>query len=97
MNLEELKKRHEKSISQYLEAFCDKQELDFDFWVGDHVGGIAHFGDIVFYDFMDIKYDIDTKQPKGLIWLWAMVNMDDKAAHCNYISYCMGYRGSKES
>ena len=68
MNLEELKSRHEETISQYIKVFCEKQELDFEFWVGDQT--VAHFGDNYFFNFMDIKYDIDTNQPKGLIMEW---------------------------
>lgn len=85
-----LKDNYEKAVNDYLKVFCEKQEMYVDFWVGDKIGEICSIGDM-FLNFTDIKTDIDTEQPKGLIseWFWQTVEKDLK---CNYEHYTMGYR-----
>ena len=48
MKLNQLKKQYEIVVSEYIQKFCNKQELDFEYWVGNDIGGIACFGDIHF-------------------------------------------------
>ena len=44
-------------------GFAKKHDYQFDGWVADEVGTVACFGDY-FFDFTDIKYDIDNEVPK---------------------------------
>lgn len=86
-----LKNEYEKIVQKYIDIFCKKQDSYFEFWVRDDVGGIACFGDVLYFNFMDIKHDIDTKQPSGRIIDWLHESLDSKK-WINYKSYCMGLR-----
>jgi len=90
----EIKTKYEQAVNDYILEFCEKQGVDFDYWVQD----IAFFGDIMF-NFDDIRHDIDTNQPKDNIINW----YDATLEHCtslkeiekkfiNYNSWCMGLR-----
>lgn len=86
----ELKKQYEAVVNKYMELFCKKQEVDFEYWVGDDVGGVVEIAD-AFFDFNDIRYDIDTNQPENLIfeWYWELIESKIKI---NYSSYSKGLR-----
>lgn len=90
--MNELKKNLEYSINEIIETFEKKQGLTFDFFVSDDCIGIAHFGDILYFNVSDICYDIFTNQPKGLICHWLYDSVDNKDKDINYKSYCMGLR-----
>ena len=81
MTVEDLKIRYNIIVSKYTDKFCEKHGLYLRFWVAE-VGDVACFGDL-FFDFRNIKYDIDTNQPKGLIIEW----MDYACKTQNYISF----------
>lgn len=87
-----LKEQYEKVVSEYIGAFSQKHGLRFEFWVADQVGGVACFGDILFFNFQDIVWDINSKQPKHLIvnWIYESVENPDKSI-C-YYSYSKGWR-----
>jgi len=76
----------------YIDKFCKKQELTFDGWVGDEVGGIAWFGDVLFFNFQDIVWDINSKQDKDLIINWIYESLDNQEKAINYFSYSKGLR-----
>ena len=94
MKLNQLKKQYEIVVSEYVQKFCNKHELEFEHWVGNDIGGIACFGDIFFYNFQDIVWDINSKQPKGLIIQWLYDCCDNAEKSINYFSYSKGLRFS---
>ena len=95
-----LKAYYEKACNEYIKAFCKKQEIEFDYWISDEVGGIASFIDQYYFDIQTIRYDIDTDQPKGLILQWQNDCVDNamskfeqnKLPEINYIAYSKGVR-----
>jgi len=92
MKMKTLENAYNKAIHAYIQAFCKKQEIDFDFWVGDQVGGMASFNDWYHFDFLSIKYDIDTDQPAGLILIYFDDSVEYNDCRINYESYCRGLR-----
>jgi len=96
MNIEKLKKQHEKVCNDYIKAFCKKQDLEFQFWVADIVGEIACFGDIYFFDFTEIVYDINTEQPPQKIIQWLNERLETSDNFVNYYSYTKGFRFIKD-
>lgn len=59
-----------KAISEYIKAFIKKQEMDFDYWLSDEIGGTACFGSEWMFSFNDIRLDLETNQPKHRILEW---------------------------
>lgn len=92
MKIDELKKKYENAVSEYIDKFCKKQGLFFEYWVGEIVGGIACFGDIFFFSFQDIVWDVNSKQKKGLIIDWIYDCLDNPEISMNYFSYSKGFR-----
>lgn len=91
-----LKERYENLCNEYLKRFCEKQEMDFDDgWVGGTVGGIANIGDY-YLSFDDIRLDIDTNQPKGVILSYYDHILEghhkEPPEYINYQSYINGIR-----
>ena len=89
-----LKEEFEAAAHKIIKAFEKKQDLEFQFFVGDDVTDIAFFGDVDFFNFSDIYHDITTDQPKGLIKEWLYDKMDGEN-YINYKAYCMGLRHEK--
>jgi len=99
-----LKDRYEAVCLEYIKLFCEKQELDFDGWVGDEIGGVSSFVSGVasfigeyYFHLSDIILDIHTNQPKGLILSWQNDDVDFNSStkdtkHINYKSYTTGLR-----
>lgn len=79
----------------YVSEFEKKQELDFDYWVADEVGGMADFSSSYFFSLQDIVYDMDTEQPAGRIIDWQHYTVENEV-QINYKSYCRGLRPKKE-
>lgn len=96
MTLTELKHKYEEVCNEYVKKFQDKQDLEFSFWVGNEVGGIACFIDQYFFSLSDIALDLHTKQPKGLILQWEDDGLDifknPSEQRINYHSYTLGLR-----
>lgn len=91
-----LAERYNEIIWKYIDLFSKKQELDFDGWVGDTTGGIAMFADY-YFDFEEIRYDIDTNQEAGLIIRYHEESVEfaienDISTEINYKSYAAGLR-----
>jgi hypothetical protein len=86
-----IKQEFEAAVHKIIKAFEKKQDLEFQFFVGDDVTDVAFFGDVDFFKFSDIYHDITTNQPKGLIkqCLYECLDHDN---YINYKSYCMGLR-----
>ena len=92
-----LKEQHEQAVNRYIEKFVKKHGYEFTDWVANEVGGIAVFIEQYYFNFTDIKYDIDNKVKKGLIFQ----HQDDSVEHhltvnqvetINFKSYAMGLR-----
>lgn len=82
--------QYESAVMTYVLAFCAKHEIDFDGWIGNRIGEIALFNDY-FMNFSDLKYDIDSQQPKERIWKWYDISLehaynDEKTM--NFEVYC---------
>lgn len=88
--------QYEKACNDLIELFCKKQNLEFDYWVSDEVGGIAYFTADYFFNLSDIVLDLKTKQKAGLITQWqdetTEANMNEEGVFINYKLYTMGLR-----
>ena len=96
-----LKERFEAICAEYIKLFCKKQEMDFDGgWAGGTVGGIVNISDY-YFNFDDIRLDIDTNQPKGAILNHYDDNLEahynEPPEYINYQSYIKGLRVSKQT
>lgn len=80
-----LKNEFDEICQKYIDEFCKKQDLQFNYWIGDMVGTIAEISDCCF-DFEDIRYDVDTAQESGLIYKWFWDNLERKNK-INYRNY----------
>lgn len=89
--IKKLKKRYDNICNTYVKVFCEKQEMDFEGWVGDTVGSIACCNDF-FFDLSDIILDIDTNQEQGYIINWYYDNLETEDKNINYYSYIKGLR-----
>jgi hypothetical protein len=89
--MKNLKKQYELVCNEYIKRFCEKQEMDFEGWVGDQVGGIACCNEF-FFNFQDIVLDINLEQPKEMIIDWYYENLETPEKSINYYSYTRGLR-----
>lgn len=97
LSLEKLKTQYENVCNEYIRRFCEKQDIEFDGWVGNEVGGIAGFASQYFFTIDDIALDMNTKQPIRLILDWQSDGVDynmfnETPQNINYKSYTMGLR-----
>ena len=83
--------QYEKVCNEYIKQFCQKQDMEFDIWISNIVGGTAFIGDY-FFNFQDIVWDINSNQPKGCIINWYNDNLIDLTKSINYYSYTKGLR-----
>jgi hypothetical protein len=59
-----LKKQFEKIVNLYIYEFEKQTGLQFDFWIGDEVGGVASFSEASYADLDDIRFMVDNKCTK---------------------------------
>ena len=93
----EAKKVFNEACKLYTNLFAKKEEMEFDGWVGNSIGGRCYMNDIDF-SFDDIRYSIDNDLPKGLIveWHhWASDRAIEQKPHINLNIYCRGFKGIK--
>lgn len=89
--LRDLKESYNLAVMKYMYHFLEKQGYEYiESWIGE-AGDIAEIADR-YFNFRDIKYDIDTKQPKGRIIEWHDMCLEQQKFNINYQSYCMGLR-----
>lgn len=69
MSIDLLKIKLDSFIMEYIHIFEAKQDMFFEYWAGDDVGAVACFGDL-YYDFQDIRYDLENEIEKDLIIEW---------------------------
>lgn len=98
MTKDKLKRNFEKACTDYIEYFCKKQDIEFEFWIADEIGGIAAFCCAEhFFNLTDIILDINSDQPKNFILDWQNESTDyslrhDDNLYINYSSYIKGAR-----
>lgn len=80
---------YENVCNELAKDFCRKQDLIFDGWVGNQIGGIAYCSDF-FFNMNDIVLDLKTDQPKGNIIDWYYSNTEEYTI--NYYSHTKGLR-----
>lgn len=90
----ELRSKFKDIANAYLRAFCEKHEYEYtEEWVGQRFGEVAVLGD-EFYDFNDIRYDIDNNIPVGEIEKWTRYTAHLAELECphtiNFSSWCLG-------
>jgi len=74
--------------SEYIELFESKQNLIFSGYAQET---IASFGDNFFFNMSDIKFDIDTNQPKRIFLDWFDYALDAHTTGARvktYQTYC---------
>lgn len=88
--------KYELVCNQIIEAFEKKHDCCFEFWVGKYFEA-ASFGDGFIFKIEDIIFDLETDQPKGLIFQWVNDDLEYNqglpvAQNINFRSYAMGVR-----
>lgn len=97
MDRKELKQRLIEVVNDYMEAWCDKHEYQYedDMWVGNDYGGICAVGDL-FVSFDDVRYDVDNDLPEEIFedWYWYSLEIEELGCenNVNLRSYAMGCR-----
>jgi hypothetical protein len=86
-----LQQKYEDACNEYVLKFCKKQEIDFEGWIADIIGGIALCNDF-YFNFHDIVWDINSKQKKEAIKNWYYENLEYPNKSINYYSYTKGLR-----
>lgn len=89
----DLKIQYEQVCNEYIQLFCAKQEMNFEGWASEIVGGVA-FCDDYFFSLIDIIWDVTSNQAKGDIVDWYHENMDIDEKSISYFSYTKGMRVS---
>ena len=88
--------KYEKIVEQYLMAFVEKQELDIEncYWVADRVGEILSINEQYYFNFDDIRFDVDNNVKEGLIFKWQDKSIDNyfkkrkyKVNYKNYLKW----------
>lgn len=93
--LEKLKSDYESICNEYVELFVKKQDIEFDGWVRDEVGGIAVFCEQYFFNLSDIILDLEKNERKGFILKWQNDSIEQPdGKYINYPSYSKGLRYS---
>ena len=71
-----LKDEYKKVANEYINSFVKKHDYEFSGWVANDVGGMACFIEQYFFNFDDIRYDIDNKLKKDFIFKWQDDSID---------------------
>ena len=88
-----LKTKYNKIVEQYLIAFVKKQDLDIEncYWVADRVGEILSVNEQYYFNFDDIRFDVDNNVEAGAILKWQNESLDNyfkkKKYKVNYENY----------
>lgn len=84
-------KYFEKACTKIALRFAHKHNLRLEFFVTDDV---VSFGDIYIFNLIDIYYDLNTNQPKGLIleWCEAVIEHHETKGFISFVSYSKGLR-----
>ena len=88
-----LKTKYEKIVNEYLRIFIKKQDLDIDncYWVADRVGEVLSVNEQYYFNFNDIRFDVDNNVKERLIFRWQDESLDNyfkkKKYKVNYENY----------
>lgn len=88
--MEDLKKEYFNICVKIMKNFEKKQNITFDSWVGDTVGGIAEFYEGFYFNFDDIIYDLFNDIKPNTIIDWFEESFSNQHININYYSYCNG-------
>ena len=69
MTKEQLKQNYAKAANDYLDAFCQKHDLENDGWIGNDSGWVAHCSDYL-VDMQTIIDDINLDAPENDFLKW---------------------------
>ena len=69
-------KRFEKECETLVKMFCEKQELEFDYWSDNVIGAVAVFKEEIYLDISDIALDLKEDIKKGEILKWVEENFN---------------------
>ena len=82
----DLKREYHRVVIGYIEAFEEKSDMLFDFWVGDRFGGVAVFGDYTI-DFNNIRLIVDLDLDIDLFYEWwdySLAQAFEQGGHTNF-------------
>lgn len=60
-------KKYHKICNKIVKKFAKKQEIEFDYWIGDKIGEIASFSESYFFNLNDIILDFLENMKPGFI------------------------------
>jgi hypothetical protein len=94
--MKKLIEKYETICNEIVAVFCEKQDMDFDYWAAGDVGSIGFFGDYCF-SVDEILLDLSTEQEKYFILEYHDANVEfnmgkDDPKFINYKSYISGLR-----
>jgi hypothetical protein len=95
MNTQKLITQYENICNKIVKEFCKKQDMEFDFWVGDRTQATACISNEFFFNIADMVLDLKHNEPKGNIIDWYSENGRQKYLNkptINYYSYINGLR-----
>ena len=97
MKSKSLKNKFNKIAEKYIKTFCKRLELDFEFWVGDEVGGIAFICDY-YFNYSDIRYAVDNEISFDYMsdWYYFIVEYGKKCYY-NLDAYCRLRRDAEQN
>jgi len=80
-------------VEKYIQKFEKKHGYEFSYWVSDQVGEMACFIEQYYFNFDDIRHDIDNNVKKGLIFQWQDEGVENGGKdNINFKSYVLGLR-----
>lgn len=85
--IQELKKQLENNITKYVELFCKKHDLYFDYWVADLTGTIVCLSNEYYIDFNDIRHDLEQDIKKKIFKEWYYKSMEEHLKNNNFINF----------
>ena len=93
--MELLKQKLNDNIKTYVDLFCEKHDLYFDYWVVDTIGGTACLSNEYYVDFLDIKFDLEEEIEDGEFTEWYHYSLDEVLEGRNYINYQSYLKGAR--
>ena len=88
-----LKTKYEKIVNEYLQIFIEKQGFYAEncYWIADRVGEILCVNEQYYFNFDEIRFDVDNDVKEGLILKWQDESLDNyfkkKKYKVNYENY----------
>lgn len=81
-----LKQQYSSVVLKYTKAFCKKHDIEFEYWAGGDIGTIAFIADY-FFNFDDMRFDIDEDIPVGKITEWYNEGVENAMENKTWINY----------